>query len=328
MLKTCFNPKQELPLIICPESKQQKKKESLIEWVTEHKNYIFQSLYNHGAILFRNFDLETAHDFEQIVFSLVPSVIDYKGGDSPRNRVSSNLYTSTSYPAHYDISLHNEKSFSNSFPSLIFFFCSNAPISGGETPILDGRKLYSLLDKDILHQFSTKKIKYIMNLHNGSGIGKSWQECFETTDSHEVESLLSHIGATFLWKEDGGLRIEETTNPVIEHPVTKEKVFFSQAEQWHPSNLDEETYKALSGILKEDDFYHSSCFGDNTPLDLRHLDEIRKLGKQNSVRFSWQNGDFLMVDNILTLHGRFAYTGDRKIFVALSDYSHKNDPKP
>ena len=34
---------------------------------------------------------------------------------------------------------------------------------------------------------------------------------------------------------------------------------------------------------------------------------------------AWQPGDILILDNILTAHGRNAYTGDRQLLVAMGD---------
>jgi hypothetical protein len=176
------------------------------------------------------------------------------------------------------------------------------------------------MDKDILNRFANKKLKYIMNLHSGFGIGKSWQDCFDTNSKKDVEKLLNDIGAEFYWKDDGGIRIEEIVDPILKHPITSETVFFSQADQWHPSSLDNKTYESMYAVVDEKDFYHNCYYGDNTPILLHELDFIRNLVKQESINFPWQNGDFLMLDNILTLHGRYAYSGARRILVAFSNF--------
>ena len=36
-----------------------------------------------------------------------------------------------------------------------------------------------------------------------------------------------------------------------------------------------------------------------------------------TIAVPWQNGDILMIDNILTFHGRNPYTGHRDVQVAL-----------
>ena len=40
---------------------------------------------------------------------------------------------------------------------------------------------------------------------------------------------------------------------------------------------------------------------------------------QESVFFKWQEGDFLMLDNMLAAHGRSTFTGKRKVVVAMAN---------
>lgn len=314
-----FN-QQKLPLVITPSNIANSSVEVLCDYLRGNLIEIFQNLYYYGGILFRDWNLKNIYDFKQTVEMIVPKIISYKGGDSPREKILDNIYTSTSYPSDYDIPLHNEKSFSNSWPSLGFFFCQIAPEVGGATPIADARKLYKLMKQDILEKFSNRKLKYVMNLHAGYGIGKSWQECFETNDREKVERYLNKINADFCWKDDGGIRIEEIVDPILKHPITSETVFFSQADQWHPSGLDKNTSSSMYAVLDEKDFYHNCYYGDNTPIALEDLEFIRNLITQESVSFKWKKGDFLMVDNILTLHGRYSYKGERRILVTFADF--------
>ena len=121
--------------------------------------------------MLRDFNIENQADFKEIISLITPALKNYIGGDSPRDKLSDSVYTSTNYPAEVFISLHNEKSYSVNYPDLIYFFCEIQPLVGGETPILDGRRMYRLLDKQIIDSFRKKKLKYVMNLHDGVGFG-------------------------------------------------------------------------------------------------------------------------------------------------------------
>jgi len=49
------------------------------------------------------------------------------------------------------------------------------------------------------------------------------------------------------------------------------------------------------------------------------MDDIRELYRRLAVSLPWQEGDILMLDNMLTAHGRNPYLGERKIVVAMGE---------
>lgn len=116
--------------------------------------------------------------------------------------------------------MHNEKSFSNTYPRLAYFFCDIEPKVGGETLILDSRILYKKLKQDIIEKFNTKKLKYVMNLHIGNGIGKSWQQTFEVNSKLELEEILKNMKVSDRWKNNDIIEVYEIVNPVVRHPDT------------------------------------------------------------------------------------------------------------
>ena len=117
------NNSMEYPYIISPKQIGSSSKDGLSKYVSDHMDDIFLKIYDVGAILFRGFNLNGSQDFNDVVKILTPSLSNYTGGDSPRTKVSNNIYTSTEYPAHETISMHHEKSFSNNYPKCIYFFC-------------------------------------------------------------------------------------------------------------------------------------------------------------------------------------------------------------
>jgi hypothetical protein len=82
--------------------------EGLRSYLRDNKAQIRQLLLKHGGILFREFDLGGASDFRDCCEKLDASPFQYVGGNSPRSRVDTDIYTSTEYPASEVISLHNE----------------------------------------------------------------------------------------------------------------------------------------------------------------------------------------------------------------------------
>jgi alpha-ketoglutarate-dependent taurine dioxygenase len=60
-------------------------------------------------------------------------------------------------------------------------------------------------------------------------------------------------------------------------------------------------------------------FGDGAPIDETWLVKIRETMEGKSVLFRWQEGDLLLLDNVLVSHGRMPFRGPRKILVAMSE---------
>ena len=55
------------------------------------------------------------------------------------------------------------------------------------------------------------------------------------------------------------------------------------------------------------------------------MEEILKVYWDTSVSFTWQEGDVIMVDNMLTAHARKPFKGERKIVVALGEMMSINE---
>lgn len=307
-----------LPFIVEAKDFQDCSVENLVNYITTDFKKVSALLTDHGAVLFRGFNINSVNDFEHIISNLPVDTTSYIGGDSPRTKLTKKVYTSTEYPADQSIALHNEISFSNNYPRFLFFYCEIPASEGGETPVADNRELYRRLPEKMLQKYQQKKLKYIMNLHNGYGIGKSWQDVFETSDKTEVDQILKKRGSNFSWN-DGNLKISEIVQPVIRHPKTQEWIFFSQAHQWHPSNLDKDTYDSLIEIIPETDFYHYVCYANDDPLEQDELELTRQTIDSIKIVKPWQRGDFLFIDNLLTMHGRTPFKGDRKIRLSLAN---------
>lgn len=58
-------------------------------------------------------------------------------------------------------------------------------------------------------------------------------------------------------------------------------------------------------------------YGDGTPLDPDVLTRCLAIMDELSVAFVWEKGDVLLVDNLVTMHARRSYVGQRKIYASL-----------
>ncbi len=289
-------------------------------WYGQHKEEIASEMLKSGGVLIQGLGIQDLEQFEKLVDVLTKNTLTYVDGNSPRSKLSSKVYTSTEYDKNFHITMHNELSYSHQWPSKIYFSCVKAASKGGETPIADGRKVLEVMNPELVEMIKTKKIKYYRNLHGGGGIGPSWQETFETEDKEEVAKFCQGTKSELEWKADGGLRIIQHHDGIITHPVTGEEVWFNQIDQFHPSHLDTEIYETLMMMYGDDpkELPMYVSFGDDAEITEAMVAEItRSIEEVNTYR-SWNEGELLLLDNVLTMHGRAPYEGERRVLVSMS----------
>ena len=322
MIKTqLLDPSRNLPLLVElePANGAATNPNALLSWYRENEPFVERKLLEHGAILFRGFGVNTPAAFARFTRAVSPALLDGKEENVPRTKLTSGVYTSTEYPAEYMLSMHSEYSYSNQWPARLFFCCIVAASEGGETPIADNREVLANLDPEIVDQFRQKKVVYLRNLHDGQGFGLSWQTAFQTTDKSLVEKYCRDSSIELCWTASG-LRLSQTLDGVITHPKTGEPVWFNQAPQFHPSDYPPEIYRSLLDAYKEEsELPQNVHFGDGSPMDAAALGKVRETMRNKAVLFRWQQGDLLLLDNVLVSHGRMPFAGPRKILVAMSN---------
>ena len=289
---------------------------SLEEWLAENRKSVLERLDKQGALLFRGWSIDGVPDFEAAAIGIFGSLLSNAGNNAPRQRRGEKVYTASEFPSTEEIPLHNELSYSQRYPLYIAFYCMRAAASGGETLLGDGRALLQALPKDLLERFASRRVRYMRALHGGAGLGKSWQETFETSHREEVESRLAEAGASFEWTEDDGLVAAETVDPIVTHPRTGERTFFCQVSQWHPATLTPEIREALTQLLQPDRLPHMCTYGDGGEIADVDILQIRAAEQKIAACCPLQDGDFLVLDNMLCLHGRRRFGGKREVLVA------------
>jgi alpha-ketoglutarate-dependent taurine dioxygenase len=312
--------KSTLPALAeCP---QDRSFTSAINWARENAKDIQVLAGKIGVVLIRGFNIQHAQEFRSMCQSIEPNLKNYRGGDSPRTNVTDKVYTSTEYDPSLEVFLHNELSYAGWSPRLVFFGCLLPALKGGETPIADGRQIYNSMPSKILNEFETRGIAYLQHLWDANGkpgIGKSWQETFETTDRNTAEDYLRQSNMTWEWT-DFGIRTRAQHPAVVHHPVTGEKCWRNQADQWHrhytgvktsfggdnDSRFDQQT-------AGEETLGNHVTYGDGDEIEVSDLKTIRSVVQSAEVTFPWQAGDIMVIDNILAMHGRKPYQGPRQV---------------
>jgi alpha-ketoglutarate-dependent taurine dioxygenase len=307
-----------LPLVLRPATPDL----HLADWAGSNREFIEQKLHQHGALLFRDFKVETVERFEQFAQSVCPDLFS-EYGDLPREGMGGKVYGSTPYPSDKTILPHNESSHLHRWPLRIFFYCVRAAQEGGATPIIDCQKLYRIIDPSIRQRLAEKRLMYVRNYTDGLDV--SWQAFFNTADKAAVEDRCRAESIEFEWKNGDGLRTRQVRPAVARHPKTGSMVFFNQLQLHHASCLEPEVRASLLAMFREEDLPRNVYYGDGSRIEDSIVEEIRQACRQSETSFPWQEGDILMLDNMLTAHGRNPYVGKRKIVVAMGEMVTNKD---
>jgi alpha-ketoglutarate-dependent taurine dioxygenase len=307
-----LQPREKLPVVLGPSGNGA----DLPSLARQHHEFIESKLLEHGAALFRGFDTGSVAAFDEYTRNAC-SELFIENGEHQRENISGNVYTPVFFSPERQLLWHNENTFNHQWPRKIWFCCVKPADGGGETPIVDSRRVYERIDPAIRERFMRHGVTYVRNY--GEGPGRTWQQVFQTEDRSAVEEHCRKNLIEFEWKDGDRLRTRATRPAVVRHPQTGELSWFNQALHWHLSCLDEVTQESLRAVFAEEDLPRTCYYGDGSPIADDEMQAVCQAYRELEVSFPWQTGDILMVDNILTAHGRNPFSGQRKILVAMGE---------
>lgn len=308
----------KLPLVI----RARNADTDLIGWTKANLSFVASELLGHGAILFRGFTVTCPDQFQQFVDAVSGQTVPYRERTSPRTRVIQNVYTSTDYPNDQSILPHNESSYAITFPRKLYFWCEIAAKQGGQTPLYNARKVLARIDQLVIDKFLQKGWMYVRNFTPNFGL--SWQMAFQTSDTAEVEEYCRNAAIEWEWTDDG-LRTRQVRPAVVRHPESGELVWFNHAAFFHISNVEPDLRTRLQAQYEEKDLPNNTYYGDGSTIEDWVLEHLLKAYGDQMVSFPWESRDIVLIDNILTAHGRAPFYGPRRVLVAMAEPFTRTD---
>jgi len=305
----------DFPLVIEP-SEKRIEKPSFMEWINDNIAELHEKLIDHGAILFRNFPIENANDFEEMLNQTHYKNMPYVGGAAPRNQVTeSRIITANESPASEKIPFHHEMAQVPNPPGYIFFYCDIASETGGATSILHSAEIcqeFQQINKDFYNKVADQGVRYVRVMPEetdaNSAIGRSWKETFQVKTKEEAEVVMKREGMSWEWLENGAVRTETQTLPAIRHDIETDKnVFFNSMVAVYTGWNDSRNTGEKAVVT-----------GDGEYLDSDIMNTLVEKMDETCVNFPWQSGDVLWINNYTTLHARQPFTGDRRILASIA----------
>jgi alpha-ketoglutarate-dependent taurine dioxygenase len=303
-----------LPAVIEPDDG-----ESILDVIGARRAEIRELITGAGAVLFRGFDVGGVDALNTVVQALSGPPLDYAERSSPRTSLAGNVFTSTDYPESEEIFLHNECSYQAEWPLKVYFYCVEAPLAQGATPFADVREVYRNLDPAVVEEFARRKWMYVRTFGD---MGGSWQYFYDTEDRSEVERYCAGQGIAVEWIGGNGLRTKAVREPIRTHPVTGEKVWFNHATFFHINTLPPVYREEMLEMFGEDELPTNTYYGDGGRIPDDVMKHLRETYRAARLRFDWQREDLVVIDNMLTAHGREPYSGPRRIAIAMAEASN------
>lgn len=317
LIKTSHLPGyDQMPLVIEPNIEGL----DLAVWANSHAEFIESTLLKFGGILFRGFDVRGREDFDNFLHALPIQLMHYMEGATPRVELKEKVYSSTEFPPDQSIALHNELCYVTTWPMKIWFCCVQAAEQGGETPIGDVRRVFQRIDPKIRQRFLDKGWMLLRNF--GDGLGIPWQSSFRVSSQAEAESYFRRARIECEWKGDNRLRTRQVRPAAAVHPRTGDTVWFNHIAFWHISSLEPTLREMFLSEFGEINLPYNTYYGDGSPIEDSVAAELRAAYEEETVAFLWQEGDILMLDNMLIAHGRKPFAGARKVLAAMGEPSN------
>lgn len=330
-LSYSFVNEERMPLVISPRE-QAISVDDLVEFAKKNPA-VFQSLLKtYGAILIRDFSVEDAEDFANIVTTILQSeLLDYLAGEGSRKRVIPGVYTSTEAPPEFKIPLHNELTCTDHPCRYICFYCDVAPNTGTGQTILGSTETVTQMlvqHPNAWSLFDDKTLRYTSrHPPEGSFIGKvnvthkTWQDSFHTDDKEVVARICKEKGFECHWNDDW-LEITRRAPAIcgpddyFDHPY-----WYNQAHLYHanPRIRGGWVNHILASLLYTipSTRQYDIAFDDGSEIPTSVVYEIYDVMDAATIKFDWQKGDVLILDNRRALHGRAPCEGQRRILTCM-----------
>ena len=277
-----------------------------------------------GAVLCRGTGIRTAGDLNHFVAPLLADdKMPYFGGTNARQALygDGDILDVGTEPPHIRLREHSEMAYVDQFPGIIIFGCLQPPERAGEqgqTSLLVTAELMAQLPEAFVARLAAEGLRHKLRYSDAEApegtpaTVKSWQDTLSVTTRTDAEAACTARGWETEWSADGTLTISYVRPAFARHPHSGAEVLFvtdlstAWYDDWEPHcNLPDSERPYSFGWGKGDDWSAS-----DGKLWAAAADACR-------YKHAWAAGDVLIVDNMLAMHGREPYKGERRLGVVL-----------
>ncbi len=290
---------------------------------------IFRLVDTEGALLIRGTGLRSPHEFAAFLEAIEFQPHSYVGGTTPRTEYAAGVYTATDLPPDRRILLHQEMAYLDDVPDYVVFYCQEPPEHGQKTNLIgDMRAFTEKLPESFKRRFRGKRARLRRRLPAAGGSNgaytdrKSWQESLGTDDRREAERIGRQRGWELAWTDDDCLEImQEPARFFRSHPIHGE-LWCTQAMVFQPESsrlIAERDGSTADTERLASTMANRMIMEDGTLISVEECRTWFKLVCDLETPYALGRGEVIILDNMLTAHGRSTFTGSRRLFAALGD---------
>lgn len=314
-------------------------KAAQLAYFKENAMEIKQKMQDHGAVIFRGFDLMKEQDgFQEFYNALGMNICQdplqsVSARPTADGKKDSPVYEAVNKESrkNFFIGMHNEFVGTRA-PRAAAFVCFKAAEEGGEFLIADGRRMFRDLDSDLVEELYNRSIRYSVMELPFFGWIDNLPEPIQGPAMGGLKGLVSaainakvDFDVDMLWGEGGydDTRMLQARSPgqppIVKHPVTGEPTWFcnvhshsSVLRKNRESKYGAERFEDGASQINKSDMY----FGDDGLISNSQLEEMDKVTYDNMRYVKMSEGDVVLLDNYKCMHGRNVFEGTRKHAVA------------
>ena len=287
---------------------------------------MFRLVDTEGALLVRDTGLSGPHEFAAFLQAIDFHPHSYVGGTTPRTEYAAGVYSATDLPPDRCILLHQEMAYLDEVPDYVAFYCQEPAEDGQKTNLIgDMRTFTEGLPESFTRRFRGKRARLRRRLppaREGNGAytdKKSWQESLGTADRREAEQVARQRGWELAWTDDEGLEItQEPARFFRSHPIHGE-LWCTQALTFQPESLRLAAERDGRQADAERLAHTIAIMEDGTSITVEECRAWFRMVCDLETPYALERGDVIILDNMLTAHGRSTFTGSRRLFAALGD---------
>ncbi len=276
---------------------------------------LMEQLATHGVILFRGCGVTDVQAFDDFVagFNLPNFVYDESLSNAVRHNRTARVFTANEAPQDVEIFLHHEMAQTPYYPSHLFFFCEQAAIEGGATPLCRSDVLLEKLTQhlpEFVARCRAQGARYSLTVpaeaDATSGQGRSWRQTLAVDTKEAAEARLASLEYDWQWLPDGAIRTTTPALSLIRHAPSGNEVFFNQL------------IAAFCGWQDQrNEGTRSVTYGDGSAFDDTDVQLAVELAYDLVFDLPWESGDVALIDNYQVMHGRRPFSGQRSVLASL-----------